>query len=891
LENESDQPPKTFLKFLRWFCREDYLEEIEGDLTEVFEKQYETYPRQAKWKFAWSVMKYFRPAFMKSFKNYQPNANGMYKSYFKIGWRNLIKQRSYSFISIFGLSVSIALGLLIFHYALFELQYDQFNERANLLYRVTSNTFENNQKVYENAETPHSIKEALKEKLPEVVESARLMSTRYWFDCTLKYANNQDEIIFNERTLYYADPSFLTIFSFNMERGDRAALAKPFSAVLSSSAAKRYFGEQDPIGKVLHLKGSFEENDYTVTGIMNDLLRNSHLDATILLSISSLDHNRFFKDFDAYTYIELAPSANPGFVKEKIRNFASLYLPKLTTDRTSIQLDTQPITAIHLHSSLQNEIKHGGNAKAIYFLLLVAFVILLIAWINHINLATARAATRAKEAGIRKVSGASRLQLVNQFLVEAFIINGLSLTFAIILILLFSQFFFQIIGLPFSTDELLKSESIFIGLSIILILFFGVLIAGLYPANMISSYNPALVLKGKVAGQRNGFTLRRVLVVFQFACAICLTATVIIFNQQFRFMQNHDLGIDIERTLIIKAPTVIDSSYTTQLSNFKTQLQTKSIIASVTSSSSIPGEDIGWTGEVRRDQNNKSLTKLSFVVNIIDTDFIETYRLKLLAGRNFDIADYPSGQFGSKIEPVILNRIAIKQLGFEKIEDAIETSIFWGENKCLIVGVIDDFHQQSLKNELAPILFSGGGGSNLSVKLGKGVDAQKLTASISSIHESWKTFFPGNPFDYFLLGDFYKDQYKTEAQVINLFHFYCGFAILISSLGLFGLASFTAQQKTKEIGIRKVLGASVASILVLLSKDLVRLILIAAVIATTTSWMILSEWLAGFAYKIDINWAVFVISVLLVAIVGLMTICYQSAKAASTNPVNSLKSE
>ncbi|MFM9839512.1 MAG: ABC transporter permease [Cyclobacteriaceae bacterium] len=883
-------PPNRPLHFLRWFCREDYLEEIEGDLTEVFKKQAENNPRQAKWRFTWSVMKYFRPAFMKSFKNYQHNSYDMLQSYFKIGWRNLIKQRSYSFISIFGLSVSIALGLLIFHYALFELQYDQFNERANLLYRVTSNTFENNQKVYENAETPHSIAETLKEKLPEVAESARLMSTRYWFDCTLKYANNQDEIIFNERTLYYADPSFLSIFSFNMERGDRAALAKPFSAVLSSSAAKRYFGEQDPIGKVLHLKGSFEENDYTVTGVMYDLPRNSHMDATVLLPISSLDHNRFFENFDAYTYIKLASSANHELVKEKIQNFASMYLPKLTTDKTRIQLDAQPITDIHLHSLLQNEIKPGGNAKAIYFLLLVVFVILLIAWINHINLATARAATRAKEAGIRKVSGASRLQLVNQFLVEAFIINGLSLTFAIILILLFSQFFFQIIGLPVSTDELLTSDSIFIGLSISLILFFGVLIAGLYPASIISSYNPALVLKGKEAGQRNGFTLRRVLVVFQFACAICLTATVIIFNQQFRFMQSHDLGIDIERTLIIKAPTVIDSSYATQLSNFKTQLQAKSIIASVASSSSIPGEEIGWTGEVRRDQNNSS-AKLSFVVNIIDTDFIEAYRLKLLAGRNFKIADYPSGQFGSKIEPVILNKMAIKQLGFEAIEDAIGASMFWGENKCLIVGVIDDFHQQSLKKELSPILFSAGGGSNLSVKLGKGVDAQKLTASISSIHDSWKTFFPGNPFDYFLLGDFYKDQYKTEAQVINLFHFYCGFAILISSLGLFGLASFTAQQKTKEIGIRKVLGASIASILFLLSKDFVKLILIAAVIATTTSWIILSDWLKGFAYKIDINWAAFVISVLLVGLVGLLTICYQSAKAASTNPVNSLKSE
>jgi putative ABC transport system permease protein len=889
---DMNTPPNLPLRFFRWFCHPKLRDHIEGDLMELYgERVKEMGKRKADLKFIGDVVLLFRPGIIKPTEGYKNlNNYGMIKSYFKIGWRNLIKQKSYSFISIFGLSVSIALVLLIFHYALYELQYDQFNERANLLYRVTSNTFESNQKIYENAETPHSVADIVNEKLPEVVESARLMSTRYWFDCTLKYASNQDEIIFNERNLYYADPAFLSIFSFNMEKGDRAALTKPFSAVLSSSTAKRYFGEQDPIGKVVHLKGSFEENNYTVTGVMNDLPRNSHLDATVLLSSSSLDHNRFFENYDVYTYIEVFPSTNQEVIKEKIQRFASIHLPQLTTDKTRIELEAQPITDIHLYSSLQNEIKPGGNAKAIYFLLAVAFLILVIAWINHINLATARAAIRAKEAGIRKVSGASRLQLINQFFVEAFIINGLSLTFAIILILLFSQFFFQIIGLPITADELLKPESIFIWLSVILILFFGVLIAGFYPAKVISSYNPALVLKGKIAGQQNGFTLRKVLVVFQFSCAIGLTATVIIFNQQFRFMQSQDLGIDIEKTLIVKAPTVIDSSYATRLSNFKTQLQAKSIIASVTSSSAIPGEEIRWTGEVQRDKKNLS-AKLSFVVNIVDTDFIEAYKLKLLAGRNFKTSDYPSGQFGSKIEPVILNRMAIKQLGFEKIDDAIETSIFWGVNECLIVGVIDDFHQRSLKNELMPILFSAGGGPNLSVKLGMGINSNDLSESISSIQKSWNIFFPGNPFDYFLLDDFYQDQYKNDAQVINLFHFNCGFAILISSLGLFGLASFTAQQRTKEIGIRKVLGASVAGILVLLTKDFLRLIVIAAVISTTLSSIILSKWLEGFAYKIEISWVVFVVSVLLVGIVGLMTICYQSAKAARTNPINSLKSE
>ena len=885
------EPPRLFLQFLRWFCREDYLEEIEGDLTEIFKKQYESSQRNAKWKFAWSVVRYFRPAFIKSFRNsYQLDSYAMLKSYFVIGWRNLIKQRSYSATSIFGLSVSIALALLIFHYAFSELQYDQFNERANALYRVTSSTFENNQKMYENAETPGSVAQALKEKLTEVVESARLASTRYWFDCTLKYSNSGNEIIFNERSLYYADPSFLSVFSFDIIRGDEAALTKPFSAVLSSSAAKRYFGEEDPIGKVLHLKGSFEENDYTVTGVVNDLPRKSHLDATVLLSISSLDHNQYFENFDAYTYIEIGPEANREIVDDKIRKFASMYLPELNTDKTRIELEAQPVTDIHLYSSRQNEIKPGGDAKAINFLILTSLIILLIAWINHVNLASAQSALRAKEAGIRKVSGASRLQLIKQFLVEALIINGISLTLSVVLIAFFSQFFFEFVGLPFSMQELLNSDAVFMGLSIVLILFFGILIAGFYPANVISSYNPAFVLKGKTETHRSSFTFRSVLIVFQFICAIGLTATVIVFNQQFRFMQNQDLGFNIERTLIIKAPTMVDSSYTSQLYNFKTQLQAKSIVTSVTSSSAIPGEEIGWTAEVRRDQS-KSSAKLNFVICVVDTDFIEAYQLKLLTGRNFTIADYPSGKFGSKVEPVILNRTAARQLGFETIEDAVGTTIFWDENKCLVVGVINDFHQRSLKNELFPILLSAGQGPHLSVKLVNGDDNDELTGQISSIQASWKAFFPGAPLDYYFLDDFYNKQYEHDEQVANVFHFYCGFAILISSLGLFGLAAFTAQRRTKEIGIRKVLGATVTGILVLLTKGFVKLFLIAAVISISISWIVLSEWLEGFAYRTNISWMVFVNSVLLVGIIGLLTICYQSARAALTNPVNSLKSE
>lgn len=843
--------------------------------------------RKADIKFIGDVLLLFRPGIIKPTEGYQTlNNYGMYKSYFKIGWRNLIKNKNYSFISIIGLSVSIALGMLIFHYSIYELRFDRFFTKADQIYRITSTTYENNRKVNESAEAPHSIASALKDKLPEIVQSARLISTRYWFDCTLKYG----ESLFNERNLYYADPALLSIFSFDWKEGNSSALNKPFSAVLSASVANRYFGTDDPLGKILHLKGSFEENDYTVTGVIGDLPSDTHLDFTILLSSSSLEGNIYFKNYTTYTYIEVPSTIKQERVQAKILEFISNHVPELNNDKTQVQLNAQPATDIHLHSSLNDEIKPGGNAMTIYFLMLVAGLILFIAWINHINLVTARSAVRIREAGIRKVTGASRGQLISQLLVESFIINGLSVLLAVLLMFIFESPFYQMTGLSHSLNELTIVEHLLFGFFILLLLFTGIIVAGWYQAWTISTFSPALVMKGKITDSPQGFSLRKVLIVFQFTCAIGLTTAVLVFNKQFRFLQSQNLGIDIQRTLIIKAPTLIESTYASQLSNFKTYLQAQSIITSVTNSSAIPGEDIGWTGEVHRDGGNDS-PKWNFVINIVDVDFIESYHLKLISGRNFVVTDYPSGHFGDKIEPVILNLKGLKSLGYSKAEEAIDTFIFWGENRCRIVGVIDDFHQQSLKDAISPLLFSAGGESNLSVKLGNGVNPENLSASIASIQAAWKKFFPGNPFDYFILDNFYDAQYMNDKNVVNLFHVYCGFAILISCLGLFGLASFTVQQRTKEIGIRKILGASVSGILMLLSKDFIKLILIAGIVSGVISYSALSQWLLGFAYHIEMGWEVFIVSGAAVTFIAMLTIGYKSRNAATANPVNSLRSE
>ena len=885
---KQNTPPKPFLRFFRWFCHPKLKDSIEGDLMELYDERVKEFgKRKADRKFIADVLLLCRPGIIRPREGRKSiNQYGMYKSYFKIGWRNLIKNKNFSSISILGLSVSIALGLLISQYSIHELRFDRFLENAGQIYRITTSTYKNNLKVNESAETPHFTAAVLLEKLPEVAQAARLMSTRYWFDCTLKY----DESLFNEHNLYYADPSLLSMFSLKWEKGNNSALDKPFAAVLTSSVANRYFGTDDPVGKILHLKGSFEENDYTVTGVISDLPSDTHFDFTILLSLSSLEHNPYFKTFTTYTYIETQPTVRPKVIQGKINDFVANHSTEFNLDKSKVQISSQPITDIHLHSGLSDEIKPGGNSVTIYFLMSIAGLILFIAWINHINLVTARSATRIREAAIRKISGASRFQLISQLLVEALLINGLSVLFAIFLVSILSGSFYQITGLPYSFNKLSLSEVSIFSLSILFLFLTGIVVAGLYPAWTISSFSPARIMKGEFIESRMGFSLRKTLIVFQFTCAIGLTSAVLVFNKQFRYLQGQDIGIDVKQTLIVKAPTAIESSFSAQLAGFKTHLQGQSIIASIAKSSAIPGENIGWTGEVHR-EGHKDSPRWNFLINIVDDDFIGSYKLHLIAGRNFAEPDYPSGKFGSKIEPVILNVKALKTLGYNSAEEAIDTFIFWGGNLCRIVGVIDDFHQQSLKIEIKPILFSAGGGSNLSVKLGSSVSQENLQSSILLIQDAWKKFFPGNPFDYFFLDNYYDAQYEKDKNVTNLFYVFCGFAILISCLGLFGVAAFTAQQRTKEIGIRKVLGASVSGILLLLSKDFIKLILFASIVSSAISYAALNQWLQEFAYRIDLGWELFVASGVAVTGIGILTISYKSRQVAAANPVNSLRSE
>ena len=890
-------PPRWAHTFLRWICPDYLLEEIEGDLLQKFQRDVKAFgARRSRQRFVWNTIRFMRPGIMlRNRFSTGLNRNLLLKNYFLMASRHLKKDWTFSSISVFGLSLSIAVFLLIFQYGLFELRYDRFNENADQAYRITTHSYENDQAVYESALSSTLAGPAIREKLPEVIQAAQFMSTRNWFDCTLRYDDGDNAIVFNERNLFYATPPIFTIFSFPLIQGNiSTALEKPFSAVLSTSTAKRYFGDAEPVGKVLHLRGSGDENDYMVTAVMADLPADSHIEADILLSMNSLEHNPDVNASEVYTYVQLASGADLENIKVKLRDFASTYFPELIPDKMKIHLALQPITDIHLYSSLQDEIKPGGSATSIYFLLTIAMFILLIAWINYINLTTSRSLSRAKEIGIRKVSGATRMQVVFQLLSESVIVNAVSAVLALLLVYFLSPSFYELTGLAVSYVRIYEMGMSSTGLIIALIFCAGIFVSGFYPARMVSAHNPALVLKGKLYGKKPGLALRKTLVVFQFACAIVLTIVVLTFHEQFRFMQSQDLGIDINKTIVVKAPatfaTEVSDSYLTRLASFKEELQARAIIGAVTSSSAIPGENIGWTGEVRK-AVDRSGPPLNFIVNVVDTDFISAYNLRLLAGRNFEVSDFPGSQFGNKTEPVILNKTAVTQLGLGVPESVIGEIVYWGNNQCIVVGVIDDFHQQSLKDALQPILFTANNGPLLSMKLGNGVNQQNLKESVSSIHDEWKRFFPDNPFDYFFLDDFYEKQYSTDRQVMSLFQIFCGIAILISGLGLFGLSAFTARQRTRELSIRKVLGAPAVNLVALLTKEFLILILIASCLAMPVSYLGIEWWLNRFVFHIEPGWWSFVIPVLMILVIAILTVSYQTLKAVYTNPVDSLKCE
>ncbi len=802
----------------------------------------------------------------------------MVANFFLIALRNLFKNKVFSFINIFGLALGIAASLLIVEYARYELSYDKFEANSARIYRLQTDRYDNGKLSTRWAAGATGVGPLVKDALPEVESFARLGT----MGGTLSYKDKQ----FRESNLYFANENFLPMFSYQAVAGSvNGALNEVFSAVITESTARRYFGTESALGKMLSLN---KKDNFRITAVVKDPPPNTHLKFDILLSWATLvkwagpDVNTQ-KNWDGYlNYILVRPGTNPAVLQKKIAAvIQAKWGAEMKASNSGMVVNLQALPDIHLTSHYMFEAEANGDGKTVYFLLIIASFIIVIAWINYINLATARSIQRAKEVGVRKVLGSHRHQLIVQFLLESLLINALAVLLAFAIILICIPFFHLLTGkeLHFSLIGDPVFWLILTGLFLI-----GSFLSGLYPAFVLSSFRPIVVLKGKLAKTGHGALLRQSLVVLQFAASVILIAGTFAVYRQLHYMQDQDLGVRINQTLVLKGPNVLDSTYHNKLTAFKTEVLRLPGVKQVAVSTEVPGSKVNWNaGGIKRISDDDTKTNQYRIIGI-DHDFLDAFGLKLLKGRNF----YP-GQVDS--QSVLFNEAALEKIGFPKPEAALNQRIdFWGK-QYTIVGVVANHHQESLQQDYDAHIFRYIPDANSYYSLKLTGDPGNWPSLIASVQKEWKQFFPGNPFDYFFLDEHFAKQYEADQQFGQTFGVFAGLAIFVSCLGLLGLAAFVVNQRTKEIGIRKIVGANLSNILVLLTKDFIRPVLISFVIAVPVTWYLMHRWLENYAFRISITAWMFIVPGLLILLIALLTISTQTLRAASANPSKSLRTE
>ena len=800
----------------------------------------------------------------------------MLRNYLKIALRNLRKHRTFSFINIVGVAVGLACFLLIALYVRDELAYDRFHAKADRIYRV-SRTFLSSDGTpsLRLAQAAPPFGPLLKQDFPEAEQVVRTLDN----NGLLRYGERS----FNEENFFFAEENLFKVFDLKLVSGNPAqALVNPFSILFSRPMAEKYFGSENPIGKTVRLDGQF---DLTVTGVFEPLPAQSHFHPSFLLSFSTLNDPRVYgaeglrtnwgnNSFN--TYVLLAKGADPLRIERALPAFQDRHVPSGGGTKPSkwSLLTMMNVRDIHLHSHTDSEIEPTSDIRYVYLFSAIGLFILLIACINYMNLATARSAGRAKEVGMRKVVGAVRSQLVAQFLSESVLVVTFALGLAVVLMLLGLPLLNEFTGKTLAFGQLL--DPTFVGILLGITLLTG-LVAGSYPAFFLTSFRPIGVLKGRVQSLGAG-RLRQVLVVTQFAIAIALIiSTAVVFNQM-RYIQNYRLGYQKDQVLLL--PDVGDS--TTNFETIRRELQQTGFVREMGRSSRIPSGRLldSWDAAAMKGDSMAPVD-----VNLrglrIDYDFIPTYQIGMAAGRNF------SRSFGTDTSMIVLNETAVKLLGWTPRE-AIGKRFRYGRRDGQIIGVTKDYHFESLHQRMSALAMVLDNRYNwLSVSL----TGRNVPAAVAAVEGVWKKHFPDRPYDYQFLNTRFDRLYAREQTQQRLFGVFAGVAILISCLGLFGLSMFMAEQRTKEIGIRKVLGATVPSLVALLSRDLLKLVLIALLVASPVAWYAMSQWLDGFAYRTSVGVGVFLLTGLVAIAIALLTVSFQSVKAALMNPVKSLRSE
>ncbi len=815
----------------------------------------------------------------------------MLRNYLKIAYRNFIRNKTFTVINLLGLVLGMAACLLLANYITFETSFDQFYEDSESIYRVTHEFYQEGELQSQSAAAYSPLAPTLQNKIPEILSVVRIHPIAGTVNC----GEDHSRLSFNEEDIYFTDDSFFDIFPLKVASGSNHPLNYPNTAVITSEIAKKYFGDNDPIGSNLHWNDGSNQATFTVGAVVEDVPKNSHLNFDFLFSFSTLERleassmipleeNWGWPGF--YTYLQVAPSVDVSTLEAKINTVVN---KQIGQPGSVLKFHLQPLADIHLHSRFQDELSANGDAATVTFVSIIAGIILLIAYVNYVNLSTVRSLERAREVGIRKVMGSHQWQLVSQFLLESLLINAFAL------LLGFSLYYG---ALPFAHHFVTSSladvlwESPYIVPLLLFLLFMGPILTSLYPALVLSNYQPVAVLKGHFRSSGQGVLLRKSLVVLQYVASIAMIGGTLIVFQQIQYMRDKDLGVQLDQLLILRGPKItIEENEGNRTEAFKQALRRQSMVTNVSASSAIPGTDVRNVTMYK--PLNETWENAHTIATLkMDADFVATYQAEIVAGRNLS----GENQRDTQGKTMLINEAAALLLGFHNPETALQQTIVpaVGEGR-EVVGVVKNYHQHSVAQDYEPLLFVVDPLEHayISIKISHASlngysDLQQL---LETAEATYSQYYPGNAFDYFFLDDFFDQQYQAEVKFSRLFSFFSALAIVVACLGLFGLASYTAVQRTREIGIRKVLGASAGHVLWLLSQEYVKLIMIALAIAIPITNYFITDWLESFSFRIALDGWLLILPGVLIMAIALLSVSAQTLRAARRNPVDSLRYE
>ncbi|SFT48810.1 ABC-type antimicrobial peptide transport system, permease component [Algoriphagus locisalis] len=867
-------PPKLFLRFFRWFCHPGMLDYIEGDLIEVYERNFKTFgKRKADWRFIKDVLLLFRPGIIRPRKPYQNlTPYGMYKSYFKIGWRTLLRNKEYTLINIAGLALSITCCILIFVLVKHHTGFDDFHQDKDRIYRVV--TEQHRESVSYVNSVPSPLGMVLRENHTYGEKVARMFheaNTVISFE-----RNGEKQLIKEPQGFAFTEPEFFDIFNFPLSKGNmKTALKEPNTAIITERLAKKYFGEQNPIGQVITYDNFLP---FTITGVLEDLPPNTDISPEIFVSYSSMkDFNPWLASDDAwggitggmYCFTKLRSGVSPAEVEEALQPYVKLHRPE---SKNVHHYKLQALSDVHFDG------RYGGamDKSDIGILIAIGIFLLLTACVNFVNLATAQALKRSKEVGVRKVLGSFRSQLFWQFIFETAIIAIVSILIALVaafaLVPYVNDFFSTQIPVNFLTDGTLVL--FIIGLDILI-----TLLAGCYPAFILTGFKPVAALKGKLSMQQlGGFNTRRSLIVMQFAISQVLIIGVIVIMNQMRFAREAELGFDKESIVMVRMGS--DSLNTMQ--TLKNEFLRVPGIEKVSLCFAAPASAGSWNNSIRFGTDTE---EVSFRTNmkLADADYLSTFDLELVAGRNLTPSD--------TVREVVVNEALLQNLGFTSYEDALGEMIYanGGEMTGPIVGVVENFHDRSFHEGISAALITTA--SNMYFNYAIKINGNSVKATLAEIETLWEEQYPDKMFEYEFVDESIAQFYEAEDTLLKGIQFFSFIAIFIGCLGLYGLISFMISQKTKEVGIRKVMGGGVTHIIWLFGQEFVRLIIIAFLIAAPIGWWFMNQWLQDFEFKITLDAWTFAMAIGSSIIITALTVGYQVFKVAYLNPVISLKTE